>query len=377
MSFYTAIDCDLDAFGALVDQTLDASTVPHAVAVEKNVPIYDASVVATADRRALLTEWAEVLGQTAGVLVIKGAVPDKGLLDHVSDLFDRIIAEEVARGAGAGDHFAKAGSNARIWNALQKHCLADPDSFARYYAAPAIDAVCEAWLGPKYQMTAQVNLVRPGGAAQTAHRDYHLGFATADQAAAYPVHMHHLSPGLTLQGAVAHCDMPVESGPTKLLPFSQTYGPGYLAYHQDAFRDFFEARYVQMPLEAGDALFFNPATFHGAGDNVTEDVQRLANLLQISSGLGRAMESVDRDAMCRAVYPALLGADDLDAARMAAVIAATAEGYAFPTNLDSDPPVGGLAPKSQADLMRDALEARATVPSFLAELDALAERRAP
>ena len=285
MSFYTPEDCDLDAFGALVDQTLDASAVPHAIAVEKNVPIYEAAGVGAADRRALLSEWAEVLGQTAGVLVIKGAVPDRALLDRVSDLFHSIIAEEAARGAGAGDHFAKAGSNGRIWNALQKHCLADPESFARYFASPAIDAVCEAWLGPGYQMTAQVNLVRPGGTAQTAHRDYHLGFATAEQAAAYPVHMHHLSPGLTLQGAIAHCDMPVESGPTKLLPFSQTYGPGYLAYHQDAFRDFFEARFVQMPLEAGDALFFNPATFHGAGDNVTSDIQRLANLLQISSGL--------------------------------------------------------------------------------------------
>ena len=36
--------------------------------------------------------------------------------------------------------------------------------------------------------------------------------------AAYPAHLHRMSPVLTLQGAVAHCDMPVESGPTMLLP---------------------------------------------------------------------------------------------------------------------------------------------------------------
>jgi hypothetical protein len=32
-----------------------------------------------------------------------------------------------------------------------------------------------------------------------------------------------------------------------------------------------------------------------------------------------------------------------------------AEGYAFPANLDVTPPVGGMAPASQADLLRDAL----------------------
>jgi hypothetical protein len=45
------------------------------------------------------------------------------------------------------------------------------------------------------------------------------------------------------------------------------------------------------------------------------------------------------------------GALDLDN-----VIAASAEGYAFPTNLDRDQPIGGLAPQSQADLVRQALD---------------------
>lgn len=31
------------------------------------------------------------------------------------------------------------------------------------------------------------------------------------------------------------------------------------------------------------------------------------------------------------------------------------EGYSFPTNLDRDPPIGGLAPQSQQALMRQAL----------------------
>ena len=42
---------------------------------------------------------------------------------------------------------------------------------------------------------------------------------------------------LTLQGAVAHCDMPVETGPTLYLPHSQKYAHGYLAYWLDEFQE--------------------------------------------------------------------------------------------------------------------------------------------
>jgi hypothetical protein len=38
-----------------------------------------------------------------------------------------------------------------------------------------------------------------------------------------------------------------------------------------------------------------------------------------------------------------------------ALVTMAAEGYAFPANLDVTPPVGGMAPASQADLLRDAL----------------------
>ena len=51
------------------------------------------------------------------------------------------------------------------------------------------------------------------------------------------------------------------------------------------------------------------------------------------------MESVDRGAMAKALYPALRAASGLSARGIANVIAASAEGYAFPTNLDRDPPI--------------------------------------
>ena len=175
--------------------------------------------------------------------------------------------------------------------------------FVDYYANDIIALVSEAWLGPSYQVTSQVNVVNPGGAAQTAHRDYHLGFQTNDVAERYPAHVHRLSPVLTLQGAVAHTDMPVESGPTQYLPHSQKYEPGYLAWRRPEFREHFEATFVQLALAKGDAAFFNPALFHAAGTNRSADIRRMANLLQVSSAFGRAMESVDRRRCQRHLFP--------------------------------------------------------------------------
>ena len=75
-------------------------------------------------------------------------------------------------------------------------------------------------------------------------------------------------------------------------------------------------------------MFFNPAVFHAAGANRTAGVRRMANLLQVSSAFGRAMETVDRAAMSAAVSPALQAMADEGASptMIANVIAACAEG---------------------------------------------------
>jgi hypothetical protein len=57
------------------------------------------------------------------------------------------------------------------------------------------------------------------------------------------------------------------------------------------------------------------------------------------------------------------------------VIAASAEGYAFPTNLDRDPPIGGLAPQTQAGLMAKALAKGCETAKFAAAVDEHAARR--
>lgn len=381
---------DLDSgapgdLAALTERGLDLSALRFTDQADRNVPIYDmpplqAALADAGERSALMAEWAWVLREGSGVLVLKAALPNPGVIDRATAVFEDIIAQERAGQGGGADHFAAAGANDRIWNAAQKLCLADPEAFALYHGNTALDAVCEAWLGPFYQLTAQVNLVRPGGAAQTVHRDYHLGFQTADVAARFPAHVHDLSAVMTLQGAIAHCDMPLESGPTKLLPFSQLFRPGYMAYRREAFADLFEARAIQLPLSKGDALFFNPALFHAAGENRSANIHRMANLLQISSAFGRAMESLDRAGMCKALFPVLKRLRTermLSEAELGAAIFAAAEGYSFPTNLDSDPPVDGLAPETQAALMVRALNDDLTPEALACELDAMTDRRAP
>ena len=57
------------------------------------------------------------------------------------------------------------------------------------------------------------------------------------------------------------------------------------------------------------------------------------------------------------------------------MVAAAAEGYPFPTNLDRDKPVGSLNPESQAQLTWRALENDWEPGTFVAELAAQTERR--
>ena len=368
-TWFSAADCRLEDFRALVEQQTDPADYPHAAGVRQNVLVYD-NTIHDADRHAVQAELARALLDGPGIVVFTKAFAP-AVVDRATGVFAALIEAQKAAGVVGGDHFAKPGANDRVWGALDKFAVRDPEAFADYYVNDTLALICQAWLGRGYQVTSQVNVVNPGGQAQVAHRDYHLGFMSREQAERYPAHVHRLSPALTLQGAVAHVDMPVETGPTLYLPHSQRYPAGYLAFHQPEFTAYFEENYVQLPLEKGDAVFFNPALFHGAGTNRSADVKRMANLLQVSSAFGRAMETVDRTAMCEALYPVLQSF----AGSVTNVIAASTEGYAFPTNLDHDQPIGGLAPQTQAELMEQALAARWDLPQFEKALHDQRERR--
>lgn len=172
---------DVDALAALLDApTRDA---PLASDVVRGIPVYagDAVRAAAAAPDALLAEWRDVFERGAGIVCIRGAWTDAALAGA-----DAVFAVELERaGTGTGDHFAKGGANVRVWDVHERLALA---SLAR--------------LGPAHQVTAQLNLVRPGGAAQACHRDYHLGFRTADELARYPPHVHVMSVALTLEPRV-------------------------------------------------------------------------------------------------------------------------------------------------------------------------------
>ena len=379
--WYRPEDCRLDDFRAVVEHTTDPADYPYADSVEQGVLVYGSRLreraAAPEQRREVQAELARALLDGPGIVVFSGAFPDPSAVDRASAVFTELIAEQKAGGAAAGDHFATPGANDRVWGALDKLALRAPEVFADYYANDVLALVSEAWLGPGYQVTSQVNVVNPGGLAQVAHRDYHLGFMSLDRSLAYPAHVHRLSPVMTLQGAVAHCDIPVETGPTMYLPHSQKYAAGYVAFHRPEFTGYFDRHHVQLPLAKGDAAFFNPALFHGAGTNRSADVRRMANLLQVSSAFGRPMESVDRAAMSIALYPVLArrkagGAGERELRK---VVAASAEGYAFPTNLDRDQPVGGLAPQTQAELVWQALQEGWDTATLAAGLRAHTDRR--
>ena len=53
-----------------------------------------------------------------------------------------------------------------------------------------------------------------------------------------------------------------------------------------------------------------------------------------------------------------LAENELELLEIQAAIAATGEGYSFPTNLDNDPPKGGLAPETQQAFLMRAIESQ-------------------
>lgn len=363
---------NLEDFKKICTQTVDPLTYPLSNTISQNIPIYDLSSFSTPTSTTITTlqdEWHHILHTGPGIFVLRNMYPQSKYsttLTSTNKAFDQIIARERAS-TKKGDHFAASGTNDRIWNAFQKHGLEDPSSFLDYYSNPWLATVCTAWLGPNYRITAQVNAVHPGGDAQESHRDYHLGFQEVKTVAQYPGATQVISQFLTLQGAVAHTDMPVESGPTRFLPFSQRYAGGYLAWRRGEFREFFQQNYISLPLQLGDGVFFNPALFHAAGANIMDvnegGFRRVANLLQVSSAFGKAMEMVDSVPLIERCWELLVekyrdagtGADaggkvvDLE---VGAFVQAVAEGYPFPTNLDARPPApGGMAPESERDLV--------------------------
>jgi len=87
------------------------------------------------------------------------------------------------------------------------------------------------------------------------------------------------------------------------------------------------------------------------------------------------MDAVDRARVVEAIYPTLRQRVEQgwDADSVEHVIAASAEGYPFPVNLDRAQPVSGMAPPTQADLVRNALAEGVSDDELVTRLRAHAE----
>ena len=337
--YFNQSDIDYDDLAKICSQKTLQEDYPFADSVSNNVVIYDANYLETfignsENELRLKTELHQVLEGGPGVFVIRNLYRHDAI-DQSNNIFEKIVESE---GNTSNDHFA-SGTNTRIWNAFQKVALEDPDAFISYYSNNLLKLVAESWCGPNSQMTAQVNIVRPGGEMQKPHRDYHLGFQENQIVELFPISAHRLSNYLTLQGGVAHTDMPLASGPTMVLPYSQQYELGYLAWRDNACTDFFNDNAVQNQMNKGDGIFFNPALLHGAGSNTTKDFHRIGNLLQISSPFGKTMERIDYLKIINRIYPLLLEHSinkTLSEKLIENVLVCATDGYAFPTNLDND-----------------------------------------
>lgn len=337
--YFSQSDIDYDDLAKICSQKTLQEEYPFADSVSNNVVIYDANYLESfigdsENELRLKTELHQVLEGGPGVFVIRNLYRHDAI-DQSNNIFEKIVESE---GNTSNDHFA-SGTNTRIWNAFQKVALEDPNAFISYYSNNLLKLVAESWCGPNSQMTAQVNIVRPGGEMQKPHRDYHLGFQENQVVELFPISAHRLSNYLTLQGGVAHTDMPLASGPTMVLPYSQQYELGYLAWRDIACTDFFNDNAVQNQMNKGDGIFFNPALLHGAGSNTTKDFHRIGNLLQISSPFGKTMERIDYLKIINRIYPLLLEHSinkTLSEKLIENVLVCATDGYAFPTNLDND-----------------------------------------
>ena len=337
--YFSQSDIDYDDLAKICSQKTLQKDYPFADSVSNNVVIYDANYLESfigdsENELRLKTELHQVLEGGPGVFVIRNLYRHDAI-DQSNNIFEKIVESE---GNTSNDHFA-SGTNTRIWNAFQKVALEDPEAFISYYSNNLLKLVAESWCGPNSQMTAQVNIVRPGGEMQKPHRDYHLGFQENQVVELFPISAHRLSNYLTLQGGVAHTDMPLASGPTMVLPYSQQYELGYLAWRDNACTDFFNDNAVQNQMNKGDGIFFNPALLHGAGSNTTKDFHRIGNLLQISSPFGKTMERIDYLKIINRIYPLLLEHSinkTLSEKLIENVLVCATDGYAFPTNLDND-----------------------------------------
>ncbi|KAL4770011.1 hypothetical protein BDW60DRAFT_218349 [Aspergillus nidulans var. acristatus] len=225
---------------------------------------------------------SHILSHGPGAIVLKIYSIDnlEQTVDAANKVFDQILDDESReRQSKKQDTSGNTlDRNLKAFDVFIELAKRAPQVFFVYYWNPWLALIIQAWLG---------------GAAQPAHRGFHMGFFSSEKCVKIPRLLQIANQTMTLQGAVAHSDMPLPSGPTRFLPFSQLFEAGYMARRRDEFQQLFQEHYVSIALEKGVAIFFNPWILHAAGNNVTTDFYRSAQLIQVNSIFGKPSEWIN------------------------------------------------------------------------------------
>ena len=151
-AWLSADDCRLEDLLAVLDDQTRLEDYPHASRVEQQVLVYDAAALRTVWPTRQAPRGAgrarPRAGHGPGIVVFTGAFDDVSVVDRATAAFNAMIADQHSRGTAAGDHFAKPGANDRVWNALEKLAVTDPEAFVAYYANDILALAATAWLGP-------------------------------------------------------------------------------------------------------------------------------------------------------------------------------------------------------------------------------------
>ena len=112
--YYHSEECNLADFQKIIDQKLAIDSVPHAKDIQKNIPIYDIEELQNifqndALKSDLMAEWAWVLRESSGAIVLRNACRDTSAIDEATQLYEGIIAGEKLKSGGGADHFAEIG----------------------------------------------------------------------------------------------------------------------------------------------------------------------------------------------------------------------------------------------------------------------------
>ena len=91
--------CDLDAFRAIVERTINRADYPLAGDVISNVLVYDglearSAAASPESRKDIMAEWVEALTEGPGIIAIRGAFAEMTAIDRTNDHFWAIIEEE-------------------------------------------------------------------------------------------------------------------------------------------------------------------------------------------------------------------------------------------------------------------------------------------